>query len=520
VKRIAVITAVIASAAVLAILGTGASDDGGTYKVRAIFDNAVSVIPGEDVKIAGVKVGRIGALDVTPDKKAAITLDITEPGFQDFRTDATCTIRPQSLIGEKFVECTPTQPHPVGEPAAGPLPKIKSGKGKGEHLLPVAQNSSPVDIDLINDILRKPYAERLSIILGELGTAVAGRGKDLNETIKRANPALLETDKVLRILASQNRILANLATDSDTVLAPLARERRAVADQFAQSATVAQATAERGDDLERDFQKLPGFLRQLRPTMVRLGALSDQATPVLTDLGAQADNINSLVTQLGPFSNAARPAYRTLGQAAEIGGPALTKSDPTIKELGKFAVAAKPVAKNAALLLDSLQKTGGVERLMDYIFYQVAAVNGFDQYGHYLRAGLIVNLCSTYAISPAPGCSANFTGGSATASSRLTASQRDQLKASVAALAGNVPVTTGSRTAAAAPKSRAKPLGLPKIALPGRLEQILSQGTAKAEGVKTEAPKTQVQSPLGAPAASQAPDPRQGLLDYLLGSGS
>ena len=35
-------------------------------------------------------------------------LDITKPGFQDFRTDAECTIRPQSLIGEKFVECTPT----------------------------------------------------------------------------------------------------------------------------------------------------------------------------------------------------------------------------------------------------------------------------------------------------------------------------------------------------------------------------------------------------------------------------
>jgi phospholipid/cholesterol/gamma-HCH transport system substrate-binding protein len=383
----------------------------------------------------------------------------------------------------------------------------------------VAQTSSPVDIDLINNILRKPYAERLSIILGELGTAVAGRGKDLNETIKRANPALRETDKVLKILASQNRILANLTTDSDTILGPLARERRAVADQFAQSATVAQATAERGADLERDFQKLPGFLRQLRPTMVRLGALSDQATPVLTDLGAQADNINALVAQLGPFSNAARPAYRTLGQAAEIGGPALTKSRPTIQELGRFATAAKPVAKNAALLLDSLQKTGGVERLMDYIFYQVAAVNGFDQYGHYLRAGLIVNLCSTYATSPAPGCSSNFVD-SASATSRLSASQVDELKANAAALFGNRPVVTGSRTAAATPESRAKPIGLPKIALPGRLGQILSQGTTNTEGAKTAAPKTQVQSPLGAPTASQAPDPRQGLLDYLLGSGS
>ena len=37
---------------------------------------------------------------------------------------------------------------------------------------------------------------------------------------------------------------------------------------------------------------------------------------------------------------------------------------------------------------------------MDYIFYQVAAINGFDSFGHYLRAGLIVNQCATYAITP------------------------------------------------------------------------------------------------------------------------
>jgi ABC-type transporter Mla subunit MlaD len=509
-KRVALITVLLA-AAVVAVAGTGASDSAkSSYKVRAIFDNAVSVIPGEDVKIAGVKVGKIGALDVTEDKKAAVTLDITEAGFQDFRTDGTCTIRPQSLIGEKFVECTPTQPRSVGQPAAPKLKKIEKGKGKGEYLLPLSQTSSPVDIDLINDILRKPYAERLSIILGELGTAVAGRGKDLGQTIRRANPALAQTDRVLAILASQNKVLADLAGNSDTILTPLARERRAVADQFAQSATVAEATAERGDALEANLQKLPTFLRELRPTMVRLGAFSDQATPVLTDLGAQADNINALVTQLGPFANASRPAFRTLGQAAEIGGPALTRSRPTIRELGRFAKAARPVSRNAALLLDSFQKTGGVERLMDYIFYQVAAVNGFDQFGHYLRAALIVNLCTTYATSPTAGCSANFSD-SAASSSRLSASQVDKLKANAAALAGNKPVAAGAKVKS----RRTKAIKMPEIALPGRLGRILSSGA------KTPTSQPKVNAPLAGQAVpSKAPDPRQGLLDYLLGSGA
>jgi ABC-type transporter Mla subunit MlaD len=56
--------------------------------VRAIFDSAFSVIPGEDVKVAGVKVGVIESLSVTPDKKAAVVLRIDKAGFGDFRKDA------------------------------------------------------------------------------------------------------------------------------------------------------------------------------------------------------------------------------------------------------------------------------------------------------------------------------------------------------------------------------------------------------------------------------------------------
>ena len=55
------------AALVVLVLGAGAaSDDGGDYKVRAIFDNARFRIPGEDVKVAGAKVGVVDALDVTP----------------------------------------------------------------------------------------------------------------------------------------------------------------------------------------------------------------------------------------------------------------------------------------------------------------------------------------------------------------------------------------------------------------------------------------------------------------------
>jgi phospholipid/cholesterol/gamma-HCH transport system substrate-binding protein len=395
---------------VLAFAGLGASGGGGSgYEVRAIFDSVASAVPGEDVKVAGAKVGKIGAMDVTAGRKAAVTLKINDARFAPFKSDAHCTIRPQSLIGEKFVECTPGTDH------GQPLRKIDRGEGKGQHLLPLARTSSPVDLDLINNTLRMPYRERLAVLLDELGAGLAGRGGDLNAVIHRANPALRDTDKVLAILAGQNRVLAKLASDSDTSLAPLAKQRRRVSDWIVQANRTGQATAERSDAIRASLRKLPGTLRQLRPLMADLEGFADQATPVFTDLGKAAPGVNRLVTQLGPFSSAATPAIKSLGEATRRGRPALVKARPLVQDLRRFGRDFRPVSQNLDDLTRSLDKTGGLERILDYLFFQNTAVNGFDSIGHYLRAELIVNLCTAYATTPAAGCNSRFADSAAAA---------------------------------------------------------------------------------------------------------
>ena len=401
-KRLATVTFLLAVAAA-AMLTMGAGDDGGSYKVRAIFDNAGFIITGEDVKVAGVKVGKIDSLDVTKDFKAIVVLDIQDRGYQDFRADANCQVRPQSLIGEKFVECTPTQKRAVDAPAPPPLKKIDKGKGKGQYLLPVSNTTKAVDLDLLNNIMRLPYRERLSLIVSEFGTGLAGRGAELNQVVRRADPALKEVDKVLALLASQNKTLADLARDSDTTLAPLARERAHVSSFIDESSQVAEATAERGADLEADIERLPIFLRELKPTMRRLGALSDEMTPVLSDLGDVAPDINRLLLELGPFSKAGIPALDSLGEAGKIGTPAVKDALPVVKDLKRLGKVSKPVAKTLRQVLESFEKGRGIQRLLDYTFYQVAAINGFDSFGHYLRARLLLNTCSRLLHAPRLG---------------------------------------------------------------------------------------------------------------------
>jgi len=494
-------------------------DDQEPYLVRAIFDNAGFAIPGEDVKVAGVKVGKIDSLDVTKDFKAVVVLRIDDEAYQDFRRDAECMIRPQSLIGEKFVECEPTQARQANAEPPPELEKIDRGEGEGQYLLPVSQTSKPVDLDLINNITREPERARLSIILNELGTGVAGRGDDLNDVIRRANPALKEVDKVLRILASENDTLQKLAVDGDTVLAPLARERRRVTSALENSATVAQATAERSEALKADIEALPEFLRQLRPTMVRLGGLADQATPVFADLGAQAPAINRFVAGIGPFAQAGIPAVQSLGDAAKVGIPAMRAALPIAKDLRTFAKQVRPVASTAAALLDSLRETRGFERALDYAFYQVAAVNGFDSFGHYLRAGLIVNQCSTYAVNPTPGCTANFAPASATsASASGAAGPRDRTLIATAeairrALAGRTEL---------APRLSPTPTPAPK-----RERKSVAERRAAPEATSAPTPSASATpQPSAAPSPSAtavptSPAPSTGqddpLLDFLFG---
>jgi len=481
VRRLLAIGTVLAAAAALPVFAVGAGDDGGAYRVRAIFMNAFSVIPGEDVKIAGVKVGQIESLDVTPDKKAAVVLRIDEPGFDDFREDAECSIRPQSLIGEKFVECSPTQPRPENAQAPAPLKRIEQGEGKGQYLLPVEQTNRPVDIDLLNNVLRLPYRQRLAIIINELGTGLAGRGQDLRQAIRNANPALKETDKVLEILGEQNRVLADLARDSDEIMRPLARDRGRVASFVDTAGEVAEASAEKDRALEQNIAKLPAFLRELKPTMTRLGALSDEMTPVLADLGDAAPDISRFILNLGPFSKAGIPAFETLGDAADVGRDALVKSKPIVEDLGRLGREGKPLANDLEALLTSLKTSGGIERFMDYIFYQMAAINGYDSLGHYLRAGLIVNICSTYAITEDAACSARFQKPAEDAGSARLASM-------------------GSSTGQAWNDPRRSPtLRRTDAVLRGLDPDRIGAGTAET-------------------AAQPAPaDPSTSLLDYLLG---
>lgn len=436
-RRMLAIAVVLVAGAV----GVAAADDGtgGDYLVRAVFDSADFIVKSEEVRVAGAKVGTIKEVDVSrPDEivsledggravpgKAILVLEITDEGFQDFREDASCIIRPQSLLGEKFVECLPTQPRAEGSEPPPLLEPIPEGEpGEGQRLLPLESNSKAVDLDLVNNIMREPEVDRFRIILNELGAGLAARGEDLAEVIRRANPALQQTDRVLAILAAQNKQLARLAKDSDTALAPLARERRAVSGFIDSAGETATASAERSEDIGAGIARMPRFLRELESTMRELRGFAEAGTPLARDLRVAAPSLTGISKELTRFGPPAARALVTLGDAAEQAGPDLAASDPVIRQIGKLSRKAEPAARVLTTLLRSLRKSGGYDELMKFIFNVAGGFNGFDEFGHYLRAQLLVTNCVDYVVTPITGCTATWTGQTSPTSAKAGGERR------------------------------------------------------------------------------------------------
>ena len=400
-KRVLVIAVATAAILVGAIvtLGAGPTDDGaGRFTVE--MDNAFGLIEGGDVKVAGVRAGKITSLEVDRDSyRAIVGIEINAQGYGDLRSDVFCESRPQSLIGEYFLDC---------------LPGTAEGRLEDGARIPVERTGSTVPADLLNNIWRRPTRERFSILIGELGAALAGRGTDLNETIRRANPALRETDKVLAVLAQERETIRDLTATAEDVVTRLAGSREDVSRFVEEARDTARVSGDRQEELRAQFQRFPVFLRELRPTMRLLGETADAQAPALATLTDQSTRLTTFFDTLGPFSEASRPATRTLAGAAEAGRPAVKAGRPRVAELADFAEELPETAANLDITLNHLHDRDfateqdarapggegytGFEAVLSYIFNQSQATNVFDDNSYLLKVSAFLdNNCAQYA---------------------------------------------------------------------------------------------------------------------------
>jgi phospholipid/cholesterol/gamma-HCH transport system substrate-binding protein len=518
------------AALLIALPAIGSNGHTGTYEVRGYFDNGSFVVKGEQVRVAGANVGTVDSVDVSGNDeiasleggphpvpgKAVVVMNITDSGFKDFRTDGSCLIRPQSLIGEKFIDCTPTQPRAAGTPPPAEISKIGDGQpGSGQYLLPLENNGQTVDLDLIQNISRLPFRDRFRLILNELGVGLAGRGQDLGEVIDRANPALRQTDRVLAILAQQNRQLESLATNGDRSLAPLARERAHITGFFRNAAVSGRATAERSAALEESLRKFPETLHQVRLTMTKLKQFSDQGTPLFADLNTAGKSLSKATVKLPAFAHASIPALQTLGDAAQASGPKLAASDGLLTDLAATANTSVPVGQNFSAFLDTFTRTQGFQNLLDFIYNSVGTTNGIDSFGHFLRSNLQLTSCVEIATSLQSGCEANFPKAAApTSTTKTNKKGKKSVRRTRAHLRSNLPLPPIS----VPDLSQLIPQAPPDQSTPE--QPIDPKGSGSDSGTTTTTPDTGTDEPQSPGKHAVSMRGAAMFLNFLLGGGA
>jgi ABC-type transporter Mla subunit MlaD len=332
-RRIGLTFALLAGLAGTLVTFAGASDSR-TYEVELF--NAFGLVKGSELRVAGAKAGTITDLDVTPQKTALVT--IKEDGsFPEFKADASCSSEPQSLIAEYFLDCDPGR---SAQALEGPIP--------------AARNKTTVQPDLAQNTLREPFKDRLQLLINEFGTALDGNAENLNAAIRSGSPALQQLKQVLNILGRQNTTIAELNTNADAIFQQLASRREDVVHFIDNAGRTAAISAERSQDLSKNFDLLDDFLVELKPTMFQLGKLARYQTPLLSDLYAAAPGLNKLAKNLPAFNKGSEQSLSSLGGAAHVGKIALANSKEEIASLDQASTKAYPAGDQVARFLESV----------------------------------------------------------------------------------------------------------------------------------------------------------------------
>ena len=269
----------------------------GGYRVAAIFKTGADLVPGDDVTMAGLRIGRIERLTPAAD---AVKVDLLLHGdFTPLFRDARAVIRQKNLLGETYVELN------RGTSSGGTI--ADGGTIDEDHTL------TPVEVDQVLNALDPQVRDQLDIVINTLGQATAGRGADMNASAGDLSSIAIDLQTLAHTLASNSEHLDALIADLRKVMETLAAWH---ADFRAMIA-----------DWDHVMATLAARERNLQGTIVeqdRVMAILDQALG-----GGAAQGLHGAIAQ-GPAT--IDNANHYLSEAATVMG-VVQQDTPGIKQL-------------------------------------------------------------------------------------------------------------------------------------------------------------------------------------------
>ena len=291
-----------------------------SYRISVQVPNAETLVPGNDVRIGGVRVGFVE--DVVPvthkDGRVTAQADLKlDKNVDPIPRGSSVVVRARSALGLKYLEINRSN-NPHGYPQGAVLP-LK------------AAHPHPVEYDQVLSTFNGPTRSAIRQNLVEFGAVLAGRGPQINGAIGQLRPLLRRLQPVARNLASSKTGLARFFREAGNAAAEVAPVAQTQAHMFVALNTTFGALA----SVARPF--IQDTISQTPPTFDTLIRTSPRISTFLKHNAALFADLRPGVHALDKDSPAIASALET-GARVLPGAPSLNAQlAPTARSLQRFA---------------------------------------------------------------------------------------------------------------------------------------------------------------------------------------
>ena len=275
--------------AIVAVLGLVAFAIGGlriferTYPLAVVVDDAAGLESGDPVRVAGIAVGSVTAIERIPED-GTLLVDFEVDSGTEISEASIASVRLRTLLGKKYLD--------ISDPGTGaPL-------GAGD-VIPVSQTGASTDVDtLLNaaePTLEQTDVESINGVLASVDRTLAGRGEQLRDVfVDLADLTSTFADREVelsRLIESTNR-LAGVVETRDA-------ELRSVLDGMD---LVLATLAQRGENLTGIVEEVSTLSDTLSPLLAgnraEIGELFGHLGQVTDLVVRQKDRVDLALTQL------------------------------------------------------------------------------------------------------------------------------------------------------------------------------------------------------------------------------
>ena len=286
-------------------------EGGDGYTVKAQFLSGGQLSRGNLVEVAGVKVGTVHKVTLSPSGVPEAELDIDDT-YNPLPRGTRAVVRAgsQSSVANRYVD--------LHLPSArGPPGDIPDG-----GVISAKDTTTAVELDELFQTLDRPTRTAIRGFHEGQARAYTGRGEQANAGWHYLNPSLAQSSRFFRELSYDRKVLESFLVNSSRFVGALDDRRSDLSPLVLNLSRTTGALAQEREALADAISRLPRFLRQANTTYVNLRSTLDELEPFVEASKPVAKKLRPYLNELRPFARDARPTVRDLQETVSRPGPA------------------------------------------------------------------------------------------------------------------------------------------------------------------------------------------------------